>query len=808
MPDPIAPFDAAPSPRTSDKTEQAIASQIAAELTVQPAQVAAAIALLDGGATVPFIARYRKEVTNHLDDTQLRTVEERLAYLRELEARRAVIVASITEQGKLTPELQARLEQATTKQALEDLYLPYKPKRRTRAQIAREAGLEPLADTLLSTPTTHPETEAARYIRVEPATDGGTGINVPDVKTALDGARDILTERFSEMAELLAQLRATLWNEGLVASTVVAGQEAAEDEKFRDYYAYSEAIRTIPSHRALALLRGWKAGILTVDLGLGEAREAVVPHPCVAAIAAQVGIADQGRAADRWLMDVCRWTWRTKLHVQLSTELFLRLRESAEAEAIRIFARNLRELLLAAPAGPKAVLGLDPGLRTGCKVAVVDATGKLLETATIYPHQPRNEWDNARALVERLVTQHGVELIAIGNGTASRETDKLATEVVAQVRAQHPTRTLAKIVVSEAGASVYSASALAAAEFPDLDVSLRGAVSIARRLQDPLAELVKIEPKAIGVGQYQHDVNQQQLARSLDATVEDCVNAVGVELNTASVPLLARVSGLSSSLAKHIVSYRDTHGPFRDRLSLRKVPRLGEKTFEQAAGFLRIHNGDNPLDRSAVHPEAYPVVERILAHAGAGIAQVMGQASVLRAIPAEAMTDARFGLPTVRDILSELEKPGRDPRPEFKTATFKEGIESLADLRPGMLLEGVVTNVAAFGAFVDIGVHQDGLVHVSALANTFVKDPHEVVKPGQIVKVKVLDVDLKRQRIGLSMRLDEPSAQTAGASGQARASNPPAAPRRDGARPAQAQQKPAQPMSALALALAKAKQRQ
>ncbi len=810
MSDAAVSFDPSPPTRASDKMEQAIASQIAAELTVQPTQVAAAVALLDGGATVPFIARYRKEATNNLDDTQLRTLEERLAYLRELEARRAVIIASITEQGKLTPELQTRLETATTKQALEDLYLPYKPKRRTRAQIAREAGLEPLADTLLTVPTTDPDTEAARYIRVEPATEGGTAINVPDVKAALDGARDILTERFSEVAELLAQLRATLWNEGIVTSTVVAGKEAAEEEKFRDYYAYSESIRTIPSHRALALLRGWKAGVLTVELGLGEVREAAVPHPCVAAIAAQVGIADRGRAADRWLMEVCRWTWRTKMQVQLSTELFLRLRESAETEAIRIFARNLRELLLAAPAGPKAVLGLDPGLRTGCKVAVVDATGKLLETATIYPHQPRNDWEGSRSLVERMVAQHNVELIAIGNGTASRETDKLATEVVTRVRAQQPDKVLAKIVVSEAGASVYSASALAAAEFPDLDVSLRGAVSIARRLQDPLAELVKIEPKAIGVGQYQHDVNQQQLARSLDATVEDCVNAVGVELNTASAPLLARVSGLSPSLAKHIVTYRDANGPFRDRLSLRKVPRLGDKTFEQAAGFLRIHNGDNPLDRSAVHPEAYPVVERILARAGAGIAQVMGQATLLRAIPAEEMTDERFGLPTVRDILSELEKPGRDPRPEFKTATFKEGIESLADLQPGMVLEGVVTNVAAFGAFVDIGVHQDGLVHVSAMANTFVKDPHDVVKPGQIVRVKVLEVDQKRQRIGLSMRLDEPAAQAAGASGQPKTANQPSMPpmpRSGATRPPQLQQKTPQPMSALALALQKAQKR-
>ncbi|MCC6140870.1 MAG: RNA-binding transcriptional accessory protein, partial [Nitrospira sp.] len=716
----------------SDSAEEKIGRLIAAELGVGAHQVAAAVALLDEGATVPFVARYRKEVTGNLDDTHLRTLEERLRYLRELEERRATILASIEEQGKLTQELRGTIDAAGTKQALEDLYLPYKPKRRTRAQIAREAGLEPLADVLLANPMLEPEQEAAKYIVVKPAADGIEAVNVPDAKAALEGARDILVERFAETAELLAALRTRLWDQGYVASTVVKGKETAEEEKFRDYYAYSETIRTIPSHRALALFRGWGLGVLKVELGLGEELEAVVPHPCAAMIAAQAGIEDRGRPADKWLADVCRWAWRVKIHLHLSTELLLQLREAAEAEAIRIFGRNLHELLLAAPAGPKAVLGLDPGLRTGCKVAVVDATGKLLETATIYPHQPRNEWQESLATLGRLVVQHSVELISIGNGTASRESDKLAAELVKLIAAKKPEQKLAKIVVSEAGASVYSASAFAAAEFPSLDVSLRGAVSIARRLQDPLAELVKIEPKAIGVGQYQHDVNQHLLARSLDATVEDCVNAVGVDVNTASIPLLARVSGLNQLLAKHIVEYRDANGPFKNRTTMRKVPRLGEKTFEQAAGFLRINVGDNPLDRSSVHPEAYPVVERILARVGKGIAEVMGQPALLKGLSPADFTDEKFGVPTVRDILTELEKPGRDPRPEFKTATFQEGVESLADLTPGLVLEGVVTNVAAFGAFVEIGVHQDGLVHVSALANKFVKDPHEVVKPGQI----------------------------------------------------------------------------
>ena len=735
----------------SEVAQSKINQVIANELNVRVEQVAAAVVLLDEGATVPFIARYRKEVTGNLDDTQLRSLEERLVYLRELQERRDVVLASIEEQGKLTDELRAAIEGAATKQLLEDIYLPYKPKRRTRAQIAREAGLEPLADALFADPILDPQREAAKYVNEKPAAENG----VPDTKAALEGARDILSERFAETAELLAKLRRRMWEQGIVTSKVMKGKEAAEEEKFRDYYDYSEAIRNIPSHRALALFRGRSLDVLAIELGLGEQLEAAVPHPCIAMIAAHFGIEDRGRPADKWLAEVCQWTWRLKAHPHISAELLMQLREEAEAEAIKIFGRNLRELLLAAPAGPKAVLGLDPGIRTGCKVAVVDATGKLLETATIYPHQPRNDWQGSLATLARMVVQHNVELISIGNGTASRESDKLAAEVIKLVAAKMPDRKLAKIVVSEAGASVYSASALAAAEFPELDVSLRGAVSIARRLQDPLAELVKIDPKSIGVGQYQHDVNQRALARSLDATVEDCVNAVGVDVNTASPPLLARVSGLNNVTAKNIVEFRDANGPFRNRKTIRKVPRLGDKTFEQAAGFLRINDGDNPLDRSAVHPEAYPVVERILARIGKGIVDVMGQPAALKAVSPAEFTDDQFGLPTVQDILAELEKPGRDPRPEFKTATFQEGIESITDLQPNMILEGVVTNVAAFGAFVDIGVHQDGLVHVSAMANRFVKDPHEFVKAGQIVKVKVMEVDVKRQRISLTMRLDD-----------------------------------------------------
>ncbi|QTB80948.1 RNA-binding transcriptional accessory protein [Burkholderia pseudomallei] len=766
-----------------------IVQRIADELSVQPRQVAAAVQLLDEGSTVPFIARYRKEVTGNLDDTQLRQLEERLLYLRELEERRATIIASIDEQGKLTDELRAAIDAADSKQTLEDLYLPYKPKRRTRAQIAREAGLEPLAQALLANPLLDPQAEAAAYVN----TDRG----VADVKAALDGARDILSEQFGEMAELLGKLRDYLFERGVVSSAVVDGKQGEEGEKFRDYYDYSETIKTVPSHRALALFRGRNAGVLTVKLGLGEELDAQVPHPGEAMIARHFGIANQNRPADKWLSDVCRWCWRVKVQPHIETELLTQLRETAEHEAIRVFARNLKDLLLAAPAGPKAVIGLDPGLRTGVKVAVVDRTGKLLATDTIYPHEPRRDWDGSLAKLARLAAQTQAELVSIGNGTASRETDKLASELIAK----HPELKLQKIVVSEAGASVYSASELAAKEFPELDVSLRGAVSIARRLQDPLAELVKIEPKAIGVGQYQHDVNQRELARSLDAVVEDCVNAVGVDANTASAALLARVSGLNSTLARNIVDYRDANGPFPSREHLRRVPRLGDKTFEQAAGFLRINGGENPLDRSSVHPEAYPVVERMLAKISKRIDDVLGNRDALAGLSPAEFVDERFGLPTVRDILSELEKPGRDPRPEFKTATFREGVEKVSDLAPGMVLEGVVTNVAAFGAFVDIGVHQDGLVHVSAMSTKFIKDPHEIVKAGQVVKVKVLDVDVKRQRISLTMRLDDDAAPSApGNRGGAERGA-----MRGGAR-AQRSREP-EPAGAMAAAFAKLKQR-
>ena len=790
----------------SKPSQSKIIQLIADELKVGAHQVAAAVALLDEGATVPFIARYRKEVTGNLDDTQLRNLDERLLYLRELEDRRGTILASIEEQGKLTDELRAAVDGAATKQALEDIYLPFKPRRRTKAQIAREAGLEPLADALLGDPTLDPHEEAAKYVNDEPAAENG----VADGKIALDGARDILAERFAETAELLAKLRARMWDEGVVTAKVMKNKENAEEEKFRDYYAYNETIRTIPSHRALALFRGQTLGVLAIDLSLDEKLETVVPHPCAAMIAAHFGLADRGRRADKWLAEVCNWTWRVKAHLHISTELLMQLREAAEAEAIKIFGRNLHELLLAAPAGPKAVLGIDPGIRTGCKIAVVDATGKLLETATIYPHQPRNDWDGSLATLARLTVQHNVELIAIGNGTASRETDKLAAESIKLIAVKMPERKVNKIVVSEAGASVYSASAFAAAEFPELDVSLRGAVSIARRLQDPLAELVKIEPKAIGVGQYQHDVNQRALARNLDATVEDCVNAVGVDLNTASIPLLTRVSGLNSLLAKNIVEFRNINGAFRNRKALKKVPRLGDKTFEQAAGFLRVNDGDNPLDRSAVHPEAYPVVERILAQCGKGIGEVMGHAAVLKELKPEQFTDDQFGVPTVKDILAELEKPGRDPRPEFKTATFQEGVQAIADLQPGMILEGVVTNVAAFGAFVDIGVHQDGLVHVSALADKFVKDPHDVVKPGQIVKVRVMDVDVKRQRIALTMRLTDAPGNAPRASGARAETNPNDARSQRNQQQLQSlrpQTRPPQPTGLFAIALEKAKQK-
>jgi uncharacterized protein len=716
---------------------------LAHELAARDPQIEAAVALLDSGATVPFIARYRKEATGGLDDTQLRLLEERLGYLRELEERRGVILASIREQGQLSAELETALLAADSKTRLEDLYLPYKPKRRTKAQIAREAGLTPLAHGLLENPGQTPETFAACFIDAERG--------VPDFKAALDGARQILMEEFAENAELLANLREYLWENAVLCSQMIEGK-AEDGAKFRDYFDYREAFQKIPSHRALALFRGRNEGMLQLSLEIGDPA-APGPDPGERRVAAQFNIRDEGRPADAWLRETVRWTWKVKLLPHLDTELKQRLREAAEEEAIRVFASNLRDLLLAAPAGARPTLGLDPGLRTGVKVAVVDATGKLVDTATIYPHVPRNQWDASLHTLAQLCQTHKVELISIGNGTASRETDKLATELMQR----HPELRLQKLVVSEAGASVYSASELASREFPDVDVSLRGAVSIARRLQDPLAELVKIEPKAIGVGQYQHDVGQTRLARMLDTVVEDCVNAVGVDVNTASAPLLARVAGLNTTLARNIVEFRDTNGPFRRREQLRKIARLGDKTFEQAAGFLRIPNGDNPLDRSAVHPEAYPVVERILAASGRGLSEVLGNATFLKALEPARFIDDRFGLPTVCDILAELEKPGRDPRPEFKTAAFKDGVEKLTDLQPGMVLEGVVTNVANFGAFVDIGVHQDGLVHISALADRFVKDPRDVVKAGQVVKVKVLEVDLQRQRVALTMRLSEPA---------------------------------------------------
>ena len=743
----------------STAVELRIVQKIAEEIGGRAAQVVAAVTLLDEGATVPFIARYRKEVTGGLDDTQLRLLDERLGYLRELEDRRAAIVASISEQGKLTPELAEQIAGAETKQTLEDLYLPYKQKRRTKAQIAREAGIAPLAEALLADPTLNPEREAETFINA----DAGFA----DVKAVLDGARQILMEQFSEDATLLGALRAYLDEHGVVKSTVVAGQETS-GAKFRDYFDYSEVLRDIPSHRALALFRGRNEGALQVALVLDSELDAdtkpVGHNPCEGRIAKHFSISDQGRPADKWLADTVRWTWRVKVFMHLELDLMNGLRERAEEEAIRVFGSNLHDLLLAAPAGQRATMGIDPGIRTGCKLAVIDATGKLLDTATIYPHEPRRDWDGALHTLAALAARHNVELISIGNGTASRETDKLASDLIRQ----YPELRLKKIVVSEAGASVYSASEYAAREFPELDVSLRGAVSIACRLQDPLAELVKIDPKSIGVGQYQHDVSQSKLARALDAVVEDCVNAVGVDVNTASAPLLTRISGLNSTLAANIVAHRDKHGAFKNRKALLDVPRLGEKTFEQAAGFLRINGGDHPLDASAVHPEAYPLVERILADIKKGIRDVIGDARLVKALQPSKYTDDKFGLPTVQDILKELEKPGRDPRPEFKAAVFKDGVEDVKDLQPGMQLEGVVTNVANFGAFVDIGVHQDGLVHISALSNKFVKDPREVVKAGDVVKVKVLEVDLARSRIALTMRLtdDLPSASR-GASGPA-----------------------------------------
>jgi uncharacterized protein len=724
-----------------------IEQRLAQEMNVRPQQVNAAVGLLDEGATVPFISRYRKEATGGLDDTQMRLLQDRLGYLRELEQRRDAIISSISEQGKLTPALQHAVSHAETKQTLEDLYLPYKQKRRTKAQIAREAGLTPLADSLFNDPTLNPEQAALSYVDAEKG--------IADSKAALEGARQILMERFAEDAGLLARLREHVSAHGMMVSKVQADKET-EGAKFRDYFDYREALKDIPPHRALALFRGRNEGMLSIAIKLPEElSDTPMTHPAEAMIAQQVGISSRNRAADQWLADTVRWTWKIKLALHLELELLGELRERAEAEAIKVFARNLHDLLLAAPAGLRATMGLDPGIRTGVKVAVVDATGKLLDTATVYPHQPRNDWDGALHTLAQLAQKHQVELISIGNGTASRETDQLAADLIARL----PQLNMTKIVVSEAGASVYSASEFAAKEFPQLDVSLRGAVSIARRLQDPLAELVKIDPKAIGVGQYQHDVSQSKLAKSLDAVVEDCVNAIGVDVNSASVPLLSRISGLSTSLAESIVNYRDQHGIFTSRAALKKVPRLGDKTFELAAGFLRIR-GDNPLDASAVHPEAYPVAERILQDLMKKLQapkadELIGKAGVFNQIDPQAYVNEDFGIPTIKDILHELEKPGRDPRPAFKTATFKAGITAIKDLTVGMILEGVVTNVTNFGAFVDIGVHQDGLVHISALAEKFVKDPHSVVKAGDIVKVKVQEVDAQRNRIALTMRLTD-----------------------------------------------------
>jgi protein Tex len=725
--------------------------RIATELQARPEQVAAAVQLLDEGSTVPFIARYRKEATGGLDDTQLRTLEERLGYLRELEERRTAIVASIEEQGKMTPELQKAIALADTKQVLEDLYLPYRQKRRTKAMIAREAGLEPLAKTLLADPTQDPHTLAATFVSAEKG--------VADSQAALEGARFILMEEFAEDAPLLGNLRKWLADEALVVTKVAKDKETdAEAQRYRDYFRYDEPLSHVPSHRALAIFRAKKEGFLDGFLGMAtpdsEDRLPLTDDPTQRGqgfVMERFGIRLQNRKADQWLADTARLAFKAKIALHLESELFTQLREKAEAEAIAVFANNLRDLLLAAPAGPKAILGLDPGLRTGCKVAVVDRTGKVLATGVIYPHVPREDWEGSLHTLGILCKQHGVALISIGNGTASRETDKLATELIKKL----PELGMQKLVVSEAGASVYSASEIAAREFPEMDVTLRGAVSIARRLQDPLAELVKIDPKAIGVGQYQHDVNQSRLAKSLDSVVEDCVNHVGVDLNTASEALLSRVAGLSASIAKNIVAHRDANGPFLTRKELLKVTRLGPKAFEQAAGFLRVPGGENPLDSSAVHPEAYPVVERILKKTGKDVKHLLGDRTLLRTLNPKDFTDETFGVPTVTDILAELEKPGRDPRPEFKTATFQEGVEAITDLQPGMQLEGVVSNVTAFGAFVDIGVHQDGLVHISQLSDKFVEDPREVVKAGQVVKVKVVSIDVARQRIALTMKLHE-----------------------------------------------------
>ncbi|WP_240109914.1 Tex family protein [Streptomyces sp. MUM 203J] len=765
-----------------------IEGRIAEELGVRERQVRAAVELLDSGSTVPFIARYRKEATGMLDDTQLRTLEERLRYLRELEDRRAAVLESVREQGRLTDELEARIREADTKARLEDIYLPFKPKRRTKAQIAREAGLEPLADGLLTDPSVEPQAAAAAFV------DADRG--VADPAAALEGARAILTERFSEDADLIGELRERMWGRGRLVAKVRDGKGDAKEgpgAKFADYFDFAEGFTELPSHRVLAMLRGEKEDVLELTLEPEEA--AGGPSTYEGMVARRFGIADRGRPADRWLSDTVRWAWRTRILVHLGLDLRQRLRTAAEDEAVRVFAANLRDLLLAAPAGTRPTLALDPGYRTGVKVAVVDGTGKVVATDTVYPHVPQNKWDQSLATLARLAKEYAVELVAVGNGTASRETDKLAGELIAK----HPELKLTKALVSEAGASVYSASAFAAQELPGLDVSLRGAVSIGRRLQDPLAELVKIDPKSIGVGQYQHDLSEVKLSRSLDAVVEDCVNGVGVDVNTASAPLLSRVSGIGPGLAENIVAHRDANGPFRSRRGLKDVPRLGPKAYEQCAGFLRIRGGDDPLDASAVHPEAYPVVRRMVKRTGGEVASLVGNTGVLRSLRPDDFVDEKFGLPTVTDILRELEKPGRDPRPAFRTAAFKEGVEKIGDLASGMVLEGVVTNVAAFGAFVDVGVHQDGLVHVSAMSRTFVKDPRDVVKPGDVVKVKVLDVDVPRKRISLTLRLDDESAGGGGQRRERGGGKPPRQRRQGGDRKA-----PQPPGGAMADALRKA----
>lgn len=732
-----------------------VIQKIADELAVSQNQVNATVTLLDEGASVPFIARYRKEITGGLDDIQLRLLEERLIYLRELNTRRGTILESIDSQGKLTPALERSIKEADTKTRLEDLYLPYKPKRRTKAQIAREAGLEPLADAILDDRNCTPEQIAANYINPDKAIDS--------TSAALDGARQIIMERISEDAELLSTLRERIWQKGIISS-VVGKDKELEAAKFKDYFDYQEAINKIPSHRALALFRGRNENLLNLSL-LPGSDEKEEHQLCAQIVARHIQVTDTNKPADAWLAETARFAWKVKLFTRIDLDLKQQLRESAEKEAIQVFANNLKDLLLAAPAGPKATLGLDPGIRTGVKVAIVDPTGKLLATETIYPHAPRNQWDASIATLAKLMTQYQIDLVSIGNGTGSRETDQLVTDLMKQ----HKELKFSKITVSEAGASVYSASELASKEFPDIDVSLRGAVSIARRLQDPLAELVKIEPKSIGVGQYQHDVNQIQLARGLDAVVEDCVNAVGVDINTASAALLKQVSGISNTISHNIVAFRDEQGAFTNRKQLKKVPRLGEKAYEQAAGFLRIMNGNNPLDASAVHPEAYPVIEDIVQKTGTAVAELIGKQSFLRSLKAADYTSDDFGLPTVTDILQELEKPGRDPRPEFKSVTFKAGIEKITDLKEGMTLEGVVTNVANFGAFVDIGVHQDGLVHISHLADVFVKDPRDVVKTGEMVKVKVLEIDVARKRIALSMKKEAPTESNSEKSDKAQA---------------------------------------